>query len=293
MSTKVQRRREAAAFLASYVGGVGELLVDTTNNRVLVQDGATPGGFPLAKLSDLGGRNLLIDGNFSVNQRGYASGTAIASANYGLHDRWKTGGAGNTAYSFTQGVPDTLITVTSGIVQQFVEAANVVGGSYVFSWAGTIQGQIGYVLNGSYTFSSASSSPASITGVPAGATLFVNTVGTGTFGVAQLEAGTVPTAFERRQPALEMLLCQRYYQVIQPSQRFYSVNAGQTSDCAIGFVAMRVIPTTALVTAGARANIASANLYSTNSNSARFEVSGSAVGDTYALVDTWSLSAEL
>ncbi|WP_156898170.1 hypothetical protein [Methylocapsa acidiphila] len=53
MSIQVKRRREAAGFLAGYVGAAGELLVDTTNNRVLVQDGVTAGGFAAAKLSEV------------------------------------------------------------------------------------------------------------------------------------------------------------------------------------------------------------------------------------------------
>ncbi len=53
MSIQVKRRREGASFLSSYVGAAGELLVDITNNRVLVQDGSTPGGFAAAKLSDV------------------------------------------------------------------------------------------------------------------------------------------------------------------------------------------------------------------------------------------------
>ena len=53
MSVQVKRRREAATFLAGYVGAQGELLVDTTNNRVQVHDGATPGGWPAARLADL------------------------------------------------------------------------------------------------------------------------------------------------------------------------------------------------------------------------------------------------
>ncbi len=53
MSVQVRRRRETAAFLATYVGAQGELLVDTTNNRVQVHDGATPGGWPAARLADL------------------------------------------------------------------------------------------------------------------------------------------------------------------------------------------------------------------------------------------------
>jgi hypothetical protein len=53
MSVQVKRRREAASFLATFVGAPGELIVDTTNNRVQVHDGATPGGFAAAKLSEV------------------------------------------------------------------------------------------------------------------------------------------------------------------------------------------------------------------------------------------------
>jgi hypothetical protein len=53
MSVQVRRRRETASFLATFVGAQGELLVDTTNNRVQVHDGATAGGFSAAKLSEV------------------------------------------------------------------------------------------------------------------------------------------------------------------------------------------------------------------------------------------------
>ena len=52
MSIQVRRRREAASFLANFTGAQGELIVDTTNNRVQVHDGATPGGWPAAKLAE-------------------------------------------------------------------------------------------------------------------------------------------------------------------------------------------------------------------------------------------------
>jgi len=53
MASQVKLRREAASFLTTFTGAAGELLVDTTNHRLLVQDGATPGGFPAAKLSEV------------------------------------------------------------------------------------------------------------------------------------------------------------------------------------------------------------------------------------------------
>lgn len=52
MSVQVKRRRDTAANVAAYTGAQGELIVDTTNNRVTVHDGVTPGGWAAAKLSD-------------------------------------------------------------------------------------------------------------------------------------------------------------------------------------------------------------------------------------------------
>jgi hypothetical protein len=53
-AVQVQYRRGTAGQVASFTGAQGELVVDTTNNRVIVQDGATAGGFPAAKLTDVG-----------------------------------------------------------------------------------------------------------------------------------------------------------------------------------------------------------------------------------------------
>lgn len=53
MSVKVQLRRDVAANVAAFTGAQGELIVDTTNNRLVLQDGATAGGFAAAKLSEV------------------------------------------------------------------------------------------------------------------------------------------------------------------------------------------------------------------------------------------------
>jgi Major tropism determinant N-terminal domain len=53
MSVQVQWRRGTALQVAGFKGAAGEIAVDTTNNRVVVQDGATTGGFSAAKLTDV------------------------------------------------------------------------------------------------------------------------------------------------------------------------------------------------------------------------------------------------
>src|SRR5271154_2265401 len=53
MSEQLQLRRGTAAQVAAFTGAQGEVVVDTTNNRLVLQDGVTAGGWPAAKLDDL------------------------------------------------------------------------------------------------------------------------------------------------------------------------------------------------------------------------------------------------
>ncbi|WP_187967838.1 hypothetical protein [Aquibium microcysteis] len=51
MSTQVQRRRGTTVQHESFTGAAGELTIDTTKQTVVVHNGVTPGGTPLAKES--------------------------------------------------------------------------------------------------------------------------------------------------------------------------------------------------------------------------------------------------
>jgi hypothetical protein len=62
LSIQVQRRREAWSFVKTFIGAVGELIVDTTDWRVTVHDGTTAGGWPMAKA----GRRNLGDANGTI-----------------------------------------------------------------------------------------------------------------------------------------------------------------------------------------------------------------------------------
>jgi Major tropism determinant N-terminal domain len=53
LSEQLQLRRGTATNIASFTGAQGEVVVDTTNNRVVVQDGSTAGGFAAAKLTEV------------------------------------------------------------------------------------------------------------------------------------------------------------------------------------------------------------------------------------------------
>jgi len=53
MPTTVQFRRGNTAAHNTFTGGAGEITIDTSKNTVVVHDGSTAGGFPLAKYSDV------------------------------------------------------------------------------------------------------------------------------------------------------------------------------------------------------------------------------------------------
>jgi hypothetical protein len=55
MSVQVKHRRDSATNISTFTPAQGELIVDTTNNRVIVGDGSTVGGWPAAKLVESGG----------------------------------------------------------------------------------------------------------------------------------------------------------------------------------------------------------------------------------------------
>ncbi len=46
MSVQLQLRRGIASQIASFIGAIGEIAVDTTNRRLVVNDGVTAGGVP-------------------------------------------------------------------------------------------------------------------------------------------------------------------------------------------------------------------------------------------------------
>jgi hypothetical protein len=68
MSVQVKHRRDTAANIAGFTPAQGELIVDTTNNRVIVGDGATVGGWPSAKLAEVAAptRTAVADANYAA-----------------------------------------------------------------------------------------------------------------------------------------------------------------------------------------------------------------------------------
>lgn len=148
-----------------------------------------------------GMRNLLINGNLAINQRGYVSGTATSGANQYTLDRWRVVTSGQSLV-FTASGNGNSMTAPAGGVEQVIEGANIGGGTYVLGWTGTATATV----NGT-----ARAKGATFT-LPANTDATVRLIG-GTASLVQLEPGGTVTPFEHRSIGLELALCQRYFEV--------------------------------------------------------------------------------
>lgn len=157
----------------------------------------------------LAGKNLLINCGPPINQRVFAGG-ALAAGVYG-YDRWKAGVGGcNLTINATSGI----YTHTSGAIQQIIEnPAFAWGNPLTFSVENPSATLTVIVGNASGTIT-AGSGRRGVTLTPTGSGNMVAqiTATSASYSRPQLELGTSATQFEYRSPAIELLLCQRYYE---------------------------------------------------------------------------------
>jgi hypothetical protein len=146
-----------------------------------------------------GFRNLIINGNPTINQRVYVSGTATSGANQYTLDRWRVVTSGQNI-TFTTSANVCTVTAPAGGVEQVIEGTSITSGTHVLNWTGTASATV----NGT---SIAKEGTFTLTGGTNATLRFTS----GTFTSVQIEAGSTATLFERRPTAVELSLCQRYF----------------------------------------------------------------------------------
>ena len=227
-------------------------------------------------------RNLLMNSNFAINQRSYVSATNTTGANQYTLDRWRVVTSGQNL-SFGAAAPDRVVTAPAGGIEQVIEGALIEGGVYTLSWTGSATATVNgaAVTNGGNT-----------------AALTANTNATvkfsgGTVTRAQFELGAKATPYERRFPSWELLMCQRYYQVVE---------AGYTAPVTAGvnygavaqfFCPMRATPTMATLTDLVATNFGGGTSATPNSANSFFCVKTASVTGNGQYITRFSASAEL
>ena len=108
MSTQIQRRRGTTGEHSTFTGAAGEITIDSTKNTVVVHDGSTAGGFPLAKEA-----NALTSSNIGVSVQAYDANLTsfVTAVNLPTSDGTagqflKTDGAGTVTF-------DTIPTINA------------------------------------------------------------------------------------------------------------------------------------------------------------------------------------
>ena len=209
-------------------------------------------GGPLA-----GFRNLIINGNPTINQRGYVSGTATSGASQYTLDRWRVVTSGQNI-SWTDSANVRTVTAPAGGVEQVVEGANLFTGTYTLNWTGTATATVGGTAV-------AKGGNVTLTGGTVATVRFIS----GTFSLAQLEPGSVATPFEQRPIGTELALCQRYYEEVDGEFRNdgalggTNISVGHTWFCT---VPKRIAPTVSVLSQSATnaSNMSSVTVKSEN-----------------------------
>jgi hypothetical protein len=233
-----------------------------------------------SKASASGG-NLLINGNFAVNQRAYVSGAATSTANQYTLDRWRVVTSGQNL-AFAAAGNGNSVTAPAGGIEQVIEGASIGVATHVISWAGTAT----CTVDGT-----AKASGATVTLVP-GTNATVKFTG-GTVSQAQLTPGSVATAFEFLSASVERALCQRYFEVGRFDLFGYVISGEALGGTAYYRVSKRVTPTI-VITAQTGTNVgsATANTAVGGVESVRFTAIGTASARADMSVN-YTASAEL
>lgn len=174
-----------------------------TGWRVAQYDRADAGALGGGQLAGM--RNLIINGNLAINQRGYVSGAAVGAANTYTLDRWRVVTSGQ-ALTFTASGNGNTMTAPAGGVEQVIEGANIGGGTYVLGWTGTATATVNgtpRAKGGAFTLTANTNATVRLIG--------------GTASLVQLEPGGTATPFEQRPIGLELALCQRYLPAFKAS----------------------------------------------------------------------------
>ena len=81
MSTQVQIRKGNTIQTAAFTGAIAEITVDTDKKTLVVHDGVTVGGIPLARESALSANQVFSQASFNTANSAFATANAATATN--------------------------------------------------------------------------------------------------------------------------------------------------------------------------------------------------------------------
>tara|TARA_R110001632_G_C11332596_1_gene416676 strand:- start:50 stop:805 length:756 start_codon:yes stop_codon:yes gene_type:complete len=136
MSTQIQRRRGSTVEHSTFTGAVGELTIDTTKKTVVVHDGSTTGGTPLATEASLSSyltssaigttvQAYDVNNTADANLNSFAAAVTLPVADGTTGQFLKTDGAGNVTFASIPTI-NTLndinnVTITGASTGEFLQ----------------------------------------------------------------------------------------------------------------------------------------------------------------------------
>lgn len=247
-----------------------------------------------------GARNLLVNGDLQINQRGFAGGVLAAGA-YGF-DRWKAGPAGATL-----SLTGYVLTLSAGAIVQPVEpalwgVASFAGLPLTLSVEGLAGGNLSVSIGSASGVITVGSGRRGVTLTPAVgdtgplAVSIAPSTGALTLRRIKLEFGSRASAWVARPLTIEEALCARYHWRHEAMLALdaYQAAGGAAQQAITLPVRMRAVPSAAFTITGAT-NVAAGSeaLAVLSRREARVSVTASATGRVQASFGSIAFDAEL
>ena len=161
MSQQLQLRRDTATNIAGFTPAQGEVLVDTTNHRLTVGDGATAGGWPVSQaiggqmytvpvrsvnLNSTGDTNVVIPlpAGFTryavVSVRVVNASVSLTAAKIGIYTAASQGGVALLAQTALSGITSASANVANDMATLTPIATAYLTNSSIYLNVGTAQG---------------------------------------------------------------------------------------------------------------------------------------------------------
>lgn len=289
-----------AASLGGVKTAIGLGNVDNTSDANKPISTATQAALDLkANLSQIVGNNLIINGDFQINQRNFAGG-ALGSGVYGW-DRWR-GSCTATLSGYT-------VTLSSGSLIQIIEpaawgVANFASTPITVSIDSPSADLLVSLGSASGTISTGAGRR-SVTLVPAAGdtgnlsmSISKATAGSVTLGRVKASLSPLDTAWAPRPATLEMHLCWRYFYSMPGSLFIDGYDSGPNAYYYCHFplpVAMRATPTAAgtITSSGNLFSSAPGAVSAPSNGVGSLNIRGAAIGRMYAFFEGITFSAEL